>query len=45
MRHVHQEHGSDGIGNLAKTLEIDDSRVSAGTRDDHLRLVLPGEPR
>ena len=43
MRHVHQEEGAYGIGHFADAGEVDDARVGAGARDDHLRLVLVGQ--
>ena len=36
---------ADGIGNLAEAREIDDARIGAAARDDHLRLVFFGQAR
>ena len=43
MRHVDQEDGADRIGDLAEARKIDDARIGAAARDDHLRLVLFGQ--
>ncbi len=43
MRHVHKKQRANGFGGFADALEIDDARISAGSRDDHLRFVLGGE--
>ena len=40
VRHVHQEDGAHGIGNLAEAREIESARIGAGAGDDHLGLVL-----
>ena len=36
--------GADAVGGRADAREVDDARVGAGADDDHLRLVLVGEP-
>ena len=44
MRHVHQKNRAHRIGDLAETREIDDARIGAAAGDDHLGLVLLGQP-
>ena len=44
VRHVGEHHRADPIGGGADAREVDDARVGAGADDDHLRLVLVGEP-
>ncbi|MCY1374789.1 hypothetical protein D9M69_621520 [compost metagenome] len=41
--HVDKEVGTDLVRDSTKTLEIDHSRVSRETGDDHLRLMLKGQ--
>ena len=42
MGHVHHEDGTDVLGNLGKTLEVDAQAVGGGTGDDQLGLALMG---
>jgi len=40
MRHVHQEEGTDLVGNGAERREVDDPGISAPAGDDELRLLF-----
>ena len=44
VRHVGEDRRADAIGCRADAREIDDARIRARADDDHLRLVLVGEP-
>ena len=40
MRHIDEEIGADGIGDLAELLEIPEARIARAAGDDELRLML-----
>ena len=44
MRHVHHQIGTDFVGNVAEAAKVDDARIGRATGDDHLRMMLFGEP-
>ena len=44
MRHVDEQISADRVADLAEALEVDDARIGRAAGDDHLRLVLVGEP-
>ena len=41
--HIYPKDGTDLIGDFTEALEIDYSRVSGGTGNDHLRMALEGD--
>jgi hypothetical protein len=43
MRHVDQQQRTHGIRNLPEAREIDDARIGAATRDNHLRFIFVRE--
>ncbi len=45
VRHVDHQLGVDGIGDLTERREVELPRICRPAGDDHLRLVLLGEPR
>ena len=44
MGHVDEEEGADRVGDLAERGEVEVARIGRPAGDDHLRLVLVGEP-
>ena len=42
--HIDEEDCAHGVGDLAKAREVDDARIGAGARDNHLGLVFLRQP-
>src|SRR5574340_924780 len=43
VRHVHEQVGTDAVGDGAEALPVDDQRVGGSARHDHLGLVFVGQ--